>query len=413
MADPAYAGSPVAALAAALDGQPGAGRLGLVLARAGVGKTPLLVHLALDTLLRDRQVLHVALRDTIDHVRAHYDEVLRAVAGRGPGQGANDAMVAAERARMTHSFAGRAFTIEAVRQSLTVLRENAQFEPELLVIDGFEVDGIVDHAEDLAALAAEQGVRIWASVRLEKPVPSTVWPHCVVALRLTPDGRTVRLSLAHAAGQVERLSLALDPTSLMVIDPDAVQARSAVRYQAAECTLYSGGAKGAEAVFGEAAARYGLHEVNFTFDGHLQERTVGQYVLSPGELASGDVSLSYVSKRLNRTYDDQGGLIRGVLQTLWHMVSRSQQVFVIGRIQDDGTVRGGTGWSVELARMWNRDLWAFDQDQGGWYHWQGDQWAASTPVITALHFTGTGTRYLNDVGRQAIVDLFDRSFASP
>jgi hypothetical protein len=150
--------------------------------------------------------------------------------------------------------------------------------------------------------------------------------------------------------------------------------------------------------------------VNFTFEGHLQARVRGRYELSPKELAVGDVSLAYVSKRLNRAYNDKGGLIRGVLQTLWHMVSRSQQVFVIGQIQDDGTVVGGTGWSVELARMWSRDLWVFDQEKNGWYRWDGAGFVSGTPRITSMHLCGTGTRYLSADGRAAIEDLFRRSF---
>jgi hypothetical protein len=122
------------------------------------------------------------------------------------------------------------------------------------------------------------------------------------------------------------------------------------------------------------------------------------------------VRFTYVSKRLHRTYNDRGGLIRGVLQTIWHMVARSQQVFVVGRIQDDGTVIGGTGWSVELARMWTRDLWVYDQDQAGWYRWEGTGFTPGTPVITAAHVCGTGTRYLDDGGRKAIAELFARSF---
>ncbi len=411
MAQEPYAGSPVPTLRTALDARPRTGEVGWVLARPGVGKTALLVHIALDAMLAGRHVLHVGLTDTIDHVRAHYDEVLRAVQGRGPGQGVNDAMVVAERARMIHSFAGRDFDPAAIRQSLAVLRDNAEFDPELLVVDGFDSSGMQAHAASLADLARSEGLRVWASARLDTPVPASVWPHCAVAMRLTPDGSTVRLGIAHASSGVERLALALDPSHLGLIDPDAVQTRASATYAGADCTLYSGGAKGAEAAFGETATRHGLHEVNFTFAGHLQQRTAGQYVLSPGELASGDVSLSYVSKRLHRTYDDQGGLIRGVLQTLWHMVSRSQQVFVVGRIQDDGTVVGGTGWSVELARMWNRDLWVYDQEATGWYHWQGDQWVGGTPQVAALHVTGTGTRYLNDDGRAAIEALFARSFS--
>ena len=125
----------------------------------------------------------------------------------------------------------------------------------------------------------------------------------------------------------------------------------------------------------------------------------------------GDVSLQYVSRKLHRTYNDQGGLIRGVLQTIWHMVSRSRQVFVVGAIQPDGTVVGGTGWAVELARAWSRELWVFDQEKRVWFGWDGATWSPGTPLIRHPHLCGTGTRYLDDAGRAAIDDLFARSFA--
>ena len=40
-----------------------------------------------------------------------------------------------------------------------------------------------------------------------------------------------------------------------------------------DCILFSGAAQGAEAAFGEAAERYGIEEVNFTFEGHSDART--------------------------------------------------------------------------------------------------------------------------------------------
>jgi hypothetical protein len=176
-----------------------------------------------------------------------------------------------------------------------------------------------------------------------------------------------------------------------------------------DCMLYSGGAHGAEAAFGEAAERWGIRECNFTFDGHVQSRTRGAHPLTEQELAAGEVSLAYVSRRLRRGYGE-GTMIRRVLQSLWHQVSSAQLVFVIGAIQEDGTVTGGTGWSVELARMWNKRLWVFDQEKDGWYRWNVDDWVAGTPVIDAPTFCGTGTRYLSANGRAAILALHERSF---
>ncbi|MCA1946429.1 MAG: hypothetical protein LDL30_14315 [Desulfovibrio sp.] len=177
-----------------------------------------------------------------------------------------------------------------------------------------------------------------------------------------------------------------------------------------EFTLFSGGAAGAEACFGELAAQYGLAEVNFTFDGHQLARTHGARTLTPEELARKDVSLAYVSKLLNRRFTN-APLMRKVLQTIMHMVESGHEVFVVGTIQDDNTVKGGTGWGAEFAKICNKPLYVYGQGRNSWFKWDGDSWQdVQAPVITAKHFCGTGTRFLEEQGRKAIEDLFSRSF---
>jgi hypothetical protein len=178
-----------------------------------------------------------------------------------------------------------------------------------------------------------------------------------------------------------------------------------------DCTLYSGAAQGAEAAFGAAAERHGIDEVNFTFQGHNDARTRGIRVLTQAELKRGDVSLAYVSRLMHRNFHDTP-LFRKVLQTVWHQVNSGQEVYVVGRILDDGTVKGGTGWGAEFAKLCNKTLFVFDQERPGWFEWDGADWKATgEPVIRHTQFTGTGTRFLNDNGRKAIDDLFSRTFA--
>jgi hypothetical protein len=177
-----------------------------------------------------------------------------------------------------------------------------------------------------------------------------------------------------------------------------------------DCILFSGAAQGAEAAFGETAERYGIDEVNFTFEGHADARTRGIRVLNHEELQHGDVSLSYVSNLTHRRYPDTP-LFRKVLQSIWHQVNNGQDIFLVGKVQPDGTVVGGTGVSAEYAKFFNKRLHVFDQEQDGWFQWTGDAWAAvQDPVIMHPHFTGTGTRFLRDNGRAAIEGLFARTF---
>jgi hypothetical protein len=177
-----------------------------------------------------------------------------------------------------------------------------------------------------------------------------------------------------------------------------------------DCVLYSGAANGAESAFGAAAERRGIEEVNFTFEGHNDARRRGIRVLTHRELERGDVSLAYVGKLMNRRYRDTP-LFRKVLQSIWHQVNSGQEIYVVGTIQDDETVKGGTGWGAEFAKLCNKPLHVFDQDRNAWFAWSGEGFVESVPTITHPHFAGTGTRFLQQNGRDAIEGLFQRSFA--
>lgn len=177
-----------------------------------------------------------------------------------------------------------------------------------------------------------------------------------------------------------------------------------------DCILYSGAANGAEAAFGAAAERFGIDEVNFTFDGHNDARRRGIRVLTHEELAHGDVSLSYVSKLMHRSYPDTP-LFKKVLQTIYYQVNHGQEIYVVGKILPDQTVKGGTGWGAEFAKLCNKPLFVFDQERDGWFQWSGEAFEPSKdPVIRHPHFCGTGTRFLSESGAAAVAALFERSF---
>ncbi len=180
--------------------------------------------------------------------------------------------------------------------------------------------------------------------------------------------------------------------------------------RATECILYSGGLKGAEAAFGTAAERYGVEEVTFTFDGHAIERTRGVRTLTHEELEKGDVSLTYVSRLMHRHYPDTA-YFKKVLQTIWHQVNNAQEIYAVGKVLDDGTVKGGTGWGAEFAKLCNKVLYVFDQERNLWLRWTGTDWREQVPTITHAHFAGTGTRFLAESALKAIDDLFARSFS--
>ena len=179
--------------------------------------------------------------------------------------------------------------------------------------------------------------------------------------------------------------------------------------QASECHLFSGGLKGAETTFGENAEKFGIKETTFSFEGHSPARNKGVVVLDEKELKQGDISMEIVSARMGRRYT-QSEKIRKVFQTIFHMINKGYQIFAVGWIQEDKTVKGGTGWGVELAKFFNRPVSVFDQKANTWFSWKDNDWQEDLPVIDHKTFCGTGTRNLSREGKKAIEDLFTRSF---
>lgn len=432
--------SPMRVFEKSMHGGLGRGNVGLVAAEPGIGKTALLVQIALDDLLRDRKVLHISHQEAVDHVRAYYDEIFRDLSMSMHLEQEEQVRVDVERNRLIFSFLnstknppvsvrGGETPVTKIIETVTFGREVAHFEPDVLVIDGFDLTHATPASVTaLRDLAKACNAELWLSVQTDGgAIDVTLAGGSVVQVAspldryidlvnvlvvLQPDHGVVSLRLLkdHENPDVSQLHLRLDAHTMRVIDED-VPATSQRPKDARRFKVVAGGGKGAEAEFGRCAEEWGMPELNYTFKGHkFLERTRGVIELDEDELKKGDFSLKYVSKRLNRLLSDIPQ-VRNILQTIWHQINVANQVFVIGAIQEDGTVRGGTGWGAELARLWRKPLFVFDQNKNSWFRWSGTVWEITTPpVITTETFAGVGTQNLNEAGKQAIRELFVRSF---
>jgi hypothetical protein len=425
--------SPMRVFEKSIHGGLGRGNVGVVAAKSGVGKTPLLVHIALDDLMRDRRVLHISHEHAVDHVRAYYDEIFHDLAHSSKLENTESVKLDVERHRLIFSHLSHATTappslrggrssVAKILETVTFARETAHFTPDVIVIDHFDIEHAApDAVAALRELARTQNVELWLSAHSDTmpkspgdlPAPLDRFAaELSVVVFLQPERDIVRLRLLrdHDSKDLTDLHLRLDPHTMRVIDEDVPPASERPR-DPRRFRLYSGGSRGAEAAFGAAAERWGMTEVNYSFDGQrFLDRSRGVVVLGDDELKKGDFSLVYVSRRLSRVLSEIP-LVRSVLQTIWHQINNATQVFVVGSIQADNTVRGGTGWGAELARLWKKPLFVFDQGKSSWFRWNGTAWEfASQPVITTESFAGIGTQHLTDGGRAAIEDLFHRSF---
>ena len=407
--------SPMRVFETSIHGGLGRGHVGVVASERGVGKTLLLVQIALDDLLRDRRVLHISRDHAVDHVRAYYSEMFGDLCAVSTLEDPAAVGLDIERHRLILSLmsqGGDKAPIDKILEAVRFAREVTHFAPDVVIVDGFEVARNREAVAALGALAREQQLELWLSA--DAPPAEPIASLVDVVVHLLAEGDVVRLRLLkdHDSRNLADLHLRLDPQTMRVIDEDvrpSDRPPNPRRYR-----LISGGGKGAEAAFGACAERWGMDEVNYTFPGRrLPERSRGVVVLDEAELKKGDASLVYVGRRLNRALD-QIPLARSVLQTIWHQIASASQVFVVGVVQNDDTVRGGPGWGAELARLWKKPLFVFDQTKVTWLRWNGSAWEpAGQPAITSASFAGIGTQHLTEQGRRAIEDLFRRSFGDP
>ena len=223
--------SPLRVFENSIHGGLGKGNLGVVMARAGIGKTAFLIGVALDDLLQGRKVMHVSVGDTVEHVRNFYDEIFEDLRRTSRMEDASAAHLQMERCRMIHSYGAERFSIEKLRRSVSFQKEHANFEPEVIIVEGFDVAGSTEADWTMfKELAEEAGAELWLTALTHRDEPVTnprgipnpvarfdAWISVMVALQ--PEGRavTVRLLKDHENKDVANLQLKLDPTTLLLL----------------------------------------------------------------------------------------------------------------------------------------------------------------------------------------------------
>ncbi|MEO1267270.1 MAG: hypothetical protein AAFX99_04165 [Myxococcota bacterium] len=413
--------SPLRILDSSIHGGLGKGNLGVVMARAGVGKTAFLVQIGLDDLLGERKVLHVALGgQTVNRVSSWYDALFDDLSRVTHLEEPHKVRQLMSTHRLIQSYKHAFVQPAEIERALSLYSNHLDFTPDTILIDGFDWTGsLVSTAATLGALkscAQRLGSELWLTARTHRDMGDLkpckdYWEIIDVALHLEPKGEyaQVRLLKDHDHEEQPDTTLRLQVDTMRLID-SAHGDGEASQLPPSVFTLLSGGARGSENAFGVCAETWGLQEINFSFEGRPTARERGVIILDADELSLGDVQARYLKEKMRRNYPDTP-LFRKVLQSIWHQVNTSSQVFVVGQILPDDTVKGGTGWAAELARHHEKPLFVYDQDRQGWFTWADNAWQAiDPPTITSHRFTGTGSRLLSEHGKQAIQDLFIRSF---
>ena len=246
-------------------------------------------------------------------------------------------------------------------------------------------------------------------------------------LYVMPDG-TFQAENLHAVGPANapRISMTFRhvPSSVLEqqgIQPTQQQEAAPTTIEAA--TLHSGGAVGADTVWGMIGKQYGM----------LLENIKHYWIEGGSKPPQGNVLLTDAQKaearphvqRAAASMRERGDTTRSAPSKLssislihrnWFQVKNSDAVFAIIRggfnptrtLIDTKTDRG-TPWAVEMGINEGKPVYVFSQKLGQWFTWDGSKFTETeTPTLTP-NFAGIGTRGINEAGRQAIRDVYEKA----
>lgn len=209
------------------------GGFGAVLARAGVGKTAFVVQIALNEMLRERNVLHISLEDPVTKVKLWYEEVFHLLAEQYDVKQIHHLWEQLQSHRFIMTFQVEGFTVPKLEERLTDLTSQSIFSPQMILIDGLPFEGeIREELTRLKTLAKTFGTRMWFTVRThrhEEPGPDglprqlePVADLFEAGLQLMPEKDDIHVrALVGGDPDQSETGLLLDPSTMLLKNKDA------------------------------------------------------------------------------------------------------------------------------------------------------------------------------------------------
>jgi hypothetical protein len=206
------------------------GNFGAILARAGVGKTALLVQIALNTLLIGKNVLHISLNDPVDKVTLWYREVFGNLAKTYDVRQIEQLWESLLPHRLIMTFKVEDFSVPKLEERLTDLNKQDVFAPDMVIVDGLPFDESVPESLDkLKSFFSDHGIQAWFTVRTHrheqpglKGLPATFVPVqdlFSVILQLEPTGQEINVRpLKSERDGDNKLQVKLDPATMLLQD---------------------------------------------------------------------------------------------------------------------------------------------------------------------------------------------------
>lgn len=210
----------------------GKGNLGVLIARAGVGKTSCLIHIALDKLFRGEKIVHISLKDTPEKVTSYYSVIFSDLVRVLDIENEHEVRARLDKNRIILAYLRESFDLTRLRKNLTNLVSEANFRAETLIIDGIDfAETSRDIFEGFRGIAQEFDLEVWFSALSHRhitdvnergvPFPCSRVDDLfslIFQLRATHSGVFLGLLKDHDSDLIPDTTVRLDPDNFLAVE---------------------------------------------------------------------------------------------------------------------------------------------------------------------------------------------------
>jgi hypothetical protein len=225
--------SPVRLFMGAISGGLKAGEIGVISSRNGIGKTSVLVQIALDKLLQGKKVIHVSFTQHSDYVLSWYEEIFKEFVTKKNLENAAAVKDDLVKNRVLMNFAQDGVTHDVILPSIKAMIQEGGFKADALIIDGFDFARTnVERMTKVKDFARELNLAVWYSCTVKgniddsasydkRQIPLVLRDYMDlidVAVVLTPKSDHIALSVSKDRGVYTPAikPIKLDPKTLLI-----------------------------------------------------------------------------------------------------------------------------------------------------------------------------------------------------
>jgi len=221
--------SPVRVFMKSIQGGLKPGELGLIASPSGIGKTSVLVQIALDKLLQEQKIIHISFTQHNDYVLAWYNDIFNEFVMKKNLENEQDVRNDLVKNRVLMKFNQEGLTVDQITRSLRAMIRDGGFAANHLIIDGYSFSSAEGkNISRIKEFAVELGLSVWFSctVRDEpfydvKNIPVIINDYAGffdVIVTLNPKHDYIELAVSKDRELVspENPALKLDPKTLLI-----------------------------------------------------------------------------------------------------------------------------------------------------------------------------------------------------